>query len=265
MTIGERLKIARKNQGLTQQEVADVLHVSRTTISSWEVGRTYPSLELIVDLSNLYDLSLDILLKEDMEMVKQVSQEIRKKGLYKKIVIVIASCLGLFLILNSIWLIRSYSQYQYLKKNWELVEDSYVYSEQNIDYFTTTYDLGRQVSQNYLKKNTIWLMGNMKATDNRDDILYSMIINEEGQVSTVIPVFGEGPSFSVVIDENINYDVSSNDQDWFTTGKGEALNEKDIKAAKAYLEANEKPLKKLYKSTKKQYDLINGFEKVKVD
>lgn len=92
-----------------------------------------------------------------------------------------------------------------------------------------------------------------------------MLINVSGQVSTDVILFGEGPSFSVVIDENINYDVSSNDQDWFTTGKSEALNEKDIKAAKAYLEANEKSLKKLYKSTKKQYNLINGFEKVTVD
>lgn len=265
MTIGERLKIARKNQGLTQQEVADVLHVSRTTISSWEVGRTYPSLELIVDLSNLYDLSLDILLKEDMGMVKQVSQEVRKNGLYKKMVVAVVVCLGLFLVINGVWLGKSYSTYRYLRTNWELVEDSYVYSEQDIDYFTTAYDIGRAFSQSYLKKNNIWLMGNQKATDNSEELLYSVLINESGLVSTDIPVSDGGLSFSVLIDENINYVVNSNPQEVFTSGKGESLTEKDIRTAKDYLAANKKSLEKLYKSTKKQYDLINGFEKVKGD
>ena len=44
MTIGEQLTTARKARKLTQQQVAEQLHVTRQTISSWEVGRSYPDL-----------------------------------------------------------------------------------------------------------------------------------------------------------------------------------------------------------------------------
>jgi len=48
--------------------VADALHVSRQTISSWETGHSYPDIDSLIKLSNLYTLSLDILLNEDRSM-----------------------------------------------------------------------------------------------------------------------------------------------------------------------------------------------------
>jgi len=92
MKLNERLKLARAQKGFTQQEVADILHISRATVSSWEVGRTLPSLDFIIDLSNLYDLSLDILLKEDMTMVKEFNREI-KSSKKRKLIIIILSIL----------------------------------------------------------------------------------------------------------------------------------------------------------------------------
>ncbi|MBO3445749.1 helix-turn-helix transcriptional regulator [Clostridium sp. CCUG 7971] len=75
MTIGRKLKQARLKKELTQENVANILNVSRTTISNWEVGRSYPDLESIVKLSDLYNISLDGLLREDEDMVKKLSND----------------------------------------------------------------------------------------------------------------------------------------------------------------------------------------------
>jgi len=72
MDIGKKLKEKRQEANLTQKELAEILHVSRQTISSWEVGRTYPDLDVLVAISELYDTPLDDLLKEDSEMVKNI-------------------------------------------------------------------------------------------------------------------------------------------------------------------------------------------------
>ncbi|MCH5465484.1 helix-turn-helix transcriptional regulator [Levilactobacillus tujiorum] len=69
MTLGENLKQTRTDHQLTQQAVAEQVNVSRQTISSWETGKSYPDIDSLVTLSNLYGLSLDILIKEDTGML----------------------------------------------------------------------------------------------------------------------------------------------------------------------------------------------------
>ena len=69
MTLGAKLKQARADHQLTQQAVATQVAVSRQTISSWETGKSFPDIDSLVTLSNLYGLSLDILIKEDTGML----------------------------------------------------------------------------------------------------------------------------------------------------------------------------------------------------
>lgn len=78
MDIGKKLKEKREEANLTQKELAEILHVSRQTISSWEVGRTYPDLDVLVAISELYDTPLDDLLKEDSKMVKNITEKVKK-------------------------------------------------------------------------------------------------------------------------------------------------------------------------------------------
>lgn len=89
MKIGEKLKKGRIDINMTQEEVSNVLNVSRTTISSWEVNRTYPSLDMLVTLSDLYDISLDALLREDRKMVEEITKEVKNSKRRKKIIIAI--------------------------------------------------------------------------------------------------------------------------------------------------------------------------------
>lgn len=75
MTIGKKLKQARLKKELTQENIANILNVSRSTISNWEIGRSYPDLESVVALSDLYNISLDEILREDEDMVKKLSND----------------------------------------------------------------------------------------------------------------------------------------------------------------------------------------------
>lgn len=65
LDIGNKIKNARMRSGLTQEAAAEALGVSRQTISNWENGKTYPDIVSVVKMSDLYDISLDRLLKEN--------------------------------------------------------------------------------------------------------------------------------------------------------------------------------------------------------
>lgn len=74
MEIGKKLKEARINSGLTQEQVAEDIKVTRQTISNWENERSFPDIMNVIDLSNLYSLSLDDLLKGDDKMIEHLEE-----------------------------------------------------------------------------------------------------------------------------------------------------------------------------------------------
>ena len=63
MTFGERLVELRKSKGLSQEQLAEVLDLTRQTISKWELDQSTPDLEYIVKLSDFYGVSTDYLIK----------------------------------------------------------------------------------------------------------------------------------------------------------------------------------------------------------
>lgn len=70
MEFGKRIKEVRVKLGYSQQEVAKILFVTRQTVSNWELGKSYPNLELLASLSDLYEVSVDDLLKEDEKLLQ---------------------------------------------------------------------------------------------------------------------------------------------------------------------------------------------------
>lgn len=81
MKIGTIIKEKRTKSGLTQEDLAKKLHVSRSTISNWEIDRNYPDIKLIVNISKVLNIPLEKLLKEDSDIVNKISEDtiIRKK------------------------------------------------------------------------------------------------------------------------------------------------------------------------------------------
>ncbi len=75
MELGEKLKAYRKNAQLSQDELADRIYVSRQTISNWENNKTYPDVSSLVLLSEVFQISLDKLIKGDIDMMKEVIQK----------------------------------------------------------------------------------------------------------------------------------------------------------------------------------------------
>lgn len=62
MEFNEKLQELRKNRGLTQEELAESLYVSRTAVSKWESGRGYPNIESLKEISKFFSVSIDELL-----------------------------------------------------------------------------------------------------------------------------------------------------------------------------------------------------------
>ena len=65
MEFHEKLQALRKDRGLTQEELAEALYVSRTAISKWESGRGYPSIDSLKEISRYFSVTIDELLSSD--------------------------------------------------------------------------------------------------------------------------------------------------------------------------------------------------------
>ena len=83
MNIGNQILNIRKEKQLTQEKFGRLFHVTRQTVSNWENGKSYPELQILVSISDQFDISLDTLLKEDSKMVQSIDKE-RVMGIIKR-------------------------------------------------------------------------------------------------------------------------------------------------------------------------------------
>jgi transcriptional regulator with XRE-family HTH domain len=110
MNISEQLKNYRKKFELSQDGLAEIVYVSRQTISNWETGKSYPDLQSLLLLSDYFGISLDELVKGDIQMMKEkVDAEELKR--YSKMMLVgfIGIMIGVVLIIKSQVMIGSIS------------------------------------------------------------------------------------------------------------------------------------------------------------
>ena len=68
MSFGENLKNVRKQRGVTQEELAEILGVSRQAISKWESGTSVPDVQLLLRIADFYNLTLDQLVRDDFDL-----------------------------------------------------------------------------------------------------------------------------------------------------------------------------------------------------
>ena len=86
MELGKQIKMHRQEAQLSQEELANRVYVSRQTVSNWENDKSYPDVNSLVLLSEIFQISLDNLIKGDIEVMKDVIQkeEIEKMKRYGK-------------------------------------------------------------------------------------------------------------------------------------------------------------------------------------
>ncbi len=75
MSIGNQISAIRNEQQLTQERFGELFHVTRQTVSTWENEKSYPDLQILIAMSNQFDVSLDTLLKGDSKMVEAIDKE----------------------------------------------------------------------------------------------------------------------------------------------------------------------------------------------
>ena len=120
MTLGEKIARQRKELNYTQEQLADILGVSRQSISKWESDIAYPETDKLIELGKLFDCSMDYLLKEEVteksgaqtsdftEKIKEISRKVmteKNKEKAKKILKIIGIILAVVLTIDIISMI----------------------------------------------------------------------------------------------------------------------------------------------------------------
>lgn len=134
MELGKQIKMYRLENKLSQEELADRIYVSRQTISNWENDKSYPDINSLVLLSEVFKISLDRLIKGDIETMKDVIQkeEVDKMNYYGRIytimlIVTVVSAVPLFMWLGLwalipwgiVWMVSMYfaSKIEKIKKD----------------------------------------------------------------------------------------------------------------------------------------------------
>lgn len=111
MKIGVKLKEARLQAGLTQENVAEEIQVTHQTISNWETEKSFPDIVSVIKLSTLYNISLDKLLKGDEEMIEHLEKSTNiVKSNQKLIIAIIANVMMIiaFILFNGLIISNQY-------------------------------------------------------------------------------------------------------------------------------------------------------------
>ena len=108
MELGKQIKMHRQKAQLSQEELANRVYVSRQTISNWENDKSYPDVNSLVLLSEIFQISLDKLINGDIDVMKEAikKEEVKKMKQYGTIytillVVTVVSALPLFMWLGT--------------------------------------------------------------------------------------------------------------------------------------------------------------------
>ena len=142
MRLGKRIVDIRKSNGLTQEEFANMFSVTRQAVSNWENDKAYPDLHTLVEISDKFNITLDVLVKEDERMIESIDKERISGGEVERERTIVDSFTGAGtgILLSCVWAAESvqklivliiglglisigwYKKYKYDKKILEYVE-----------------------------------------------------------------------------------------------------------------------------------------------
>ncbi|MGG1140241.1 helix-turn-helix domain-containing protein [Bacillus mycoides] len=112
MIFSERLKEEREKRNWSQNDLAEKLHVSRQSVSKWETGKNYPSIEIIIHLSDLFGITIDELLRSDEELTQKVIEDSKQLAYPKwKVFFDSLFMLGVLLFVTKIgiWMLNKFA------------------------------------------------------------------------------------------------------------------------------------------------------------
>lgn len=211
MELGKKIIKIRKDNKLTQEDFAEKYNVTRQTISSWENSKSYPDLETLVKISDDFNISLDVLLKEDKKVINDITKSQKNVKKYKKILILIGIIVGIFAIINLTWFVGIKSRYIELTKSFENSKDELMNYTKDINGYR------------YIVKDTGYLdnSGFANVSIAKDVVVEidddgNEVTNDFTKVTLYIwPEWFDGYTFGIVIDNGkkgyqINVDKNGN-------------------------------------------------------
>ena len=108
MALGERIRDERKKRGLSQEELADILNVSRQAITKWETDRGIPDIANLIRISEEFEISLDELIKGDNSVKRKIIYDSSMKRWHLLVVVyllAIVAYIAYFALLNRIFMV----------------------------------------------------------------------------------------------------------------------------------------------------------------
>ena len=112
MIFSERLKEEREKRNWSQSDLAEKIHVSRQSVSKWETGKNYPSIEIIIHLSDLFGITIDELLRSDEELTQKIIEDSKQLAYPKwKVFLDSLFMIGVFLFIAKIvvWMLNKFA------------------------------------------------------------------------------------------------------------------------------------------------------------
>lgn len=168
MEFSEILKERRTSLGITQEGLAKELNVSRSAISNWEIGRNYPDIQTLIDLSKILDVSLDFLLNTDNTIVEKIDEDLSKKKWLKKISLVLATLLVIALSTIIFLFFTKTPTVNFIKSNEPVTSNITLFTKKDLKKISIK-DKKVEVLFNLPKKNTF--AGYYTETDNKNGIV----------------------------------------------------------------------------------------------
>ena len=108
MTLGARIRDERKKRGLSQEELADILNVSRQAITKWETDRGIPDIANLIRISEEFEISLDELIKGDNSVKRKIIYDSSMKRWHLLVVVyllAIVAYIAYFALLYRIFMV----------------------------------------------------------------------------------------------------------------------------------------------------------------
>lgn len=139
MNIAMTILKIRKDKKMTQEDFSKLFNVTRQTVSNWENEKSYPDLQTLIKISDMFEISLDTLMKGDKTMVKKFDKELLQSKLIKNILKVSSIALTVLVVAYGIYTAIWYN-------NKKVFEENFFSTIRELGY---EYDAGLYLSNSY--------------------------------------------------------------------------------------------------------------------
>ena len=152
MEISKCIKDARQNNNISQESLAEQLGVSRQTVSSWETGKSYPDIVRVIKMSDIFNISLDKMLKEDKKLVNNMQEKMDTVKSNKSIVFTILFAIIFF---GGIYLIQTFVDIPKIDNLYLNIGVLIVFIVGVLTYLFTNVYVGKLLNQKTSNKNIL--------------------------------------------------------------------------------------------------------------